>query len=413
MAIKNRGDFTMASKSVRQKTKYPNIYFNQKTKKYDVKYNFKEYDIGTGRNRYRSKWTYNLPTIAEAQAELARLRTEGKKTGDKEITLKGGFEKWKEKAIRQNYSPVTIENTENFMKIIYRFVPETTKMKNINEDVYYQFCGDIRSAGYSQETLASLNATFRKVINCVFKNRLIAENILLYTDNMKTMQKDNYRVITKREFDLFDDYLYTHSCMHHGKDSNIKYRLLYVLLYYTGLRIGEALALKYKDFEEYDYYKRGRGKRLGAAYPDDLQGGRLLSDMRVNVNKAYAGHNRISKDPKNHKKRTVPLAPAVVRLYAHIKEEHESSGGKIEDDIFTFQYAICDSTIKKVCRKIDIPPFSCHSFRHTFISNLIKRNVPLPIIEKVSGDTQATILKRYSHMFESDEVMVLLALEDL
>lgn len=398
----------MAGKSVRTKTKYPNIYFNQKTKKYDVKYNFKEYDIGSERNRYRSKWTYNLPSMAEAQAELARLRTEGKKTGDKEITLRGGFEKWKEKAIRQSYSPITIENTENFMKIIYRFVPETTKMKNIDEDVYYKFCGDIRSAGYSQETLSSLNATFRKVINCVFKNRLIAENILLYTDNMKTTQKDNYRIITKREFDLFDDYLHTHACMHQGKDSNIKYRLLYGLLYYTGLRIGEALALKYQDFEEFDYYKRDRGKRLLKSGMEDSPGG-----MRVIVDKAYAGRNKISKDPKNHKKRIIPLSPAVVRLYVSIRQEHERSGGSAGDDIFTFRYAICDSTIKKVCGKINIPPFSCHSFRHTFISNLIKRNVPLPVIEKVSGDTQATILKRYSHMFESDEVMVLLALEDL
>lgn len=45
------------------------------------------------------------------------------------------------------------------------------------------------------------------------------------------------------------------------------------------------------------------------------------------------------------------------------------------------------------------------------ISNLIRQNVPLLVIEKVSGDTQDTILRRYSHMFESDERMVLEALQ--
>jgi hypothetical protein len=44
---------------------------------------------------------------------------------------------------------------------------------------------------------------------------------------------------------------------------------------------------------------------------------------------------------------------------------------------------------------------------------LIKKNIPLTVIEKVSGDNQNTILKRYSHMFESDEVMILSALQDL
>jgi len=60
-----------------------------------------------------------------------------------------------------------------------------------------------------------------------------------------------------------------------------------------------------------------------------------------------------------------------------------------------------------------MPLYTCHEFRHTFISNLIGQGVPLPVIEKVSGDTQATILKRYSHMFESDEFMVLQALSSI
>lgn len=39
--------------------------------------------------------------------------------------------------------------------------------------------------------------------------------------------------------------------------------------------------------------------------------------------------------------------------------------------------------------------------------------MPLPVIEKVSGDIQETIFKRYSHMFEGDEKIVLRALEEL
>ena len=34
----------MADTVKRSKTKYKNIYFNENTKKYDVKFNFKEYD---------------------------------------------------------------------------------------------------------------------------------------------------------------------------------------------------------------------------------------------------------------------------------------------------------------------------------------------------------------------------------
>lgn len=44
---------------------------------------------------------------------------------------------------------------------------------------------------------------------------------------------------------------------------------------------------------------------------------------------------------------------------------------------------------------------------------MIRKGVPLPVISKVSGDTQETILKRYSHMFESDEVMILQAISNM
>lgn len=47
----------MADTVKRSKTKYKSIYFNENTKKYDVKYNYKEYDpktekIGIGQSGF-------------------------------------------------------------------------------------------------------------------------------------------------------------------------------------------------------------------------------------------------------------------------------------------------------------------------------------------------------------------------
>lgn len=89
------------------------------------------------------------------------------------------------------------------------------------------------------------------------------------------------------------------------------------------------------------------------------------------------------------------------------------NGGKMEDKIFPWTHGACDTMLKKACKACDFPAYHSHEFRHTFISNLIRGGVPLPVISKVSGDTQETILKRYSHMFESDEVMILTAMANL
>ena len=401
----------MADKG-RTKTKYKSIYYNNTTKKYDVKYNYKEYDIKSGKNRYRAKWSYNLNTLTEARAELARLQTAGVKVDDKDITLKGAYDLWEIKAIGQNFSPITIKNTSNFMTMIYQFLPASTKLKDIDEDVYYKFCANIRSQGYSEETLFSLNTTFRKVINHAFKKRLITNNFLLYTDNMKTKRKEDYRVITKEEYDLIDNYFKDNKCIRKNQNSYKKYRFMYNLLFFTGIRIGEALALTYNDFEEFSYYKKS-DEPLRISPTSESVNNKHLQGTRVIINKSYVSREKLLKDTKNYKKRTIPLSPSTERLYMRLKEEHKNNGGSLEDKIFSYDYSTYNSTIKKACEKLELEPCSCHDFRHTFISNLIKKNIPLTVIEKVSGDNQNTILQRYSHMFESDEVMILTALQDL
>lgn len=403
----------MADTVKRSKTKYKNIYFNENTKKYDVKFNFKEYDPKIERNRYRAKWVYNLNSITEAKMELAKLQAGGIVEDSKDITLKGVYELWLIKAKSQDFSPVTIKNTERNMAMIYQFLPSETKLKNIDETVYQKFCADMREHNYSEETLRLLNSTFRKMINLAYKKKLIKENFLDYADNMKTKRKEDYTVITKEEFDLLDNYFKDNEYWRLGENKYPKFRLMFNVLYYTGLRIGECLALTYNDFEEFSYYRKTEEKPIRIAPTSEATEERHLQGMRINVNKAYVSAIKLTKDPKNLKKRSIPLSPAPERLFMRIKEEHLLKDGSLDDKIFNWQYGLCDKTIKKACKDLELPLFSCHMFRHTFISNLIKSNVPLSVIEKVSGDTQEIILKRYSHMFESDEIIVLEAMKNL
>ncbi|MCI9361281.1 MAG: site-specific integrase [Hungatella sp.] len=403
----------MADTVKRSKTKYKSIYFNENTKKYDVKYNYKEYDPKTEKNRYRAKWVYNINTLTEARQELTRLQTGGVVEDSKDITLKGVYELWLIKAKSQDFSPVTINNTSRNMSMIYQFLSADTKLKNIDETVYQKFCADMREHNYSDETLRLLNSTFRKMINLAYKKKLIKENFLFYADNLKTKRKEDYTVISKEEFDKIDNYFKDNEYWRLGENKYPKFRLMFNILYYTGLRIGECLALTYNDFEEFSYYRKTDEKPIRIAPSSESVKEKYLQGMRININKAYVSAIKLTKDPKNLKKRNIPLAPAPGRLFMRIKEEHLLKDGLLDDKIFNWQYGLCDKTIKKACKDLELPLFSCHMFRHTFISNLIKSNVPLSVIEKVSGDTQEIILKRYSHMFESDEIIVLEAMRNL
>lgn len=397
----------------RRKTKYTGVYFNETTKKYDVKYNYKVYNPLTKKNDYKSKWIYNIATITEARSELSNLQANGFKSSDKDITLSGAFDLWKIKASGQDYSPVTIDNTLQHMNMIYQFLPADTKIKDISEDVYYKFCSDVRSHGYSDETIRSINATFRKLINLCYKRKLISENILNYADNIRTRSKEDYRIISKEEFDEIDNYLKNNSFYRLGVNCYPKYRLLVNILYYTGIRVGECLALTYNDFEEFDYYRKSDEKSVVISPSSQLSKEKHLRGWRLVVDKAYVSDIKLTKDTKNFKHRKIPLSPAPTRLFMRIKQEHILSGGNLDERIFSQTHGAVNMMICNVCKKLKLQEYNCHEFRHTFISNLIRKGVPLPVVEKVSGDTQETILKRYSHMFESDEMMILNVLSEL
>jgi integrase len=403
------------AKQKRTKTKHTCIYFNENTKKYDIKYNYKEYNPLKQKNDYKQKWVCGIATLTEAKAELANLQAGGVKPQDKDITLQGAFELWKIKMQANNSSPVTIKDTQQHLKMISQFIPLETRIKDITEDTYMKFCSDIREYGYSEETLFSLNATFRKLINLAYKKRLVLENVLSYSDNMKTKKKEDYRLIELEEFKKLSGYFQHNNYVRNGMDIYSKYRFLINLLYYTGIRIGECLALTYNDFEEFSYYKDDDPEkpiyRLGPSTSDTELS--HLQGTRVKITKSYVSDLKITKDPKNLKTRKVPLPSSVERLAMIAISNQKLINGSLDDKIFNFGYYTVNSVIKNACKKVDIPPCSCHDFRHTYISNLVKQNVPLSVIEKVSGDNQATILRRYSHMFEQDEVIVLRVMNNL
>ena len=402
----------MANKVKRTGTKYPNIYFNESTKKYDIKYNYKEYSPLKGKNVYKAKWIYNCATITEARAALANLQSGGYKEDDKDITLNGALELWKMQAIHKGLSSQTILNTEQQLKAISKFLPSDTKLKNITEQVYYQLTSSLKQE-YSGETVHSLDGTFRKLMHVAYKQKLITDNFLREIDRPNLITSEP-KTMKYYEFKRIDEYLGSITKKHKGYNAYPKLQFFYNTLYFTGMRIGECLAITWEDFEEYNYYpEKDRTKEnfrlIGTSATDKDH----LIGMRVNVNKAILNSGEI-KEPKNKKNRNIPIPPGLEIMYYREHNKHIANGGNDTDRVFTYSHTYSLTRLKDTCKALGLDTsYNCHTFRHTYISNLIANNIPLPIIEKVSGDTQATIFRRYSHMFEGEERLVLKAMENV
>jgi len=280
----------MAEKIKRTKTKYTGIYFNEKTKKYDIKYNYSIYNPDKQKNEYRQKWNYGIPTVKDAKSELAKLQNSITATGKKDISLEGAYQLWLARAENQNFSPKSIKNTVSHLNMLCQFIPKETKIGDITGERYEKVMNAVRKHGYSNETIRNINATFRKLIHLCYQKGVTSTNILESADNIRTKPKDDYRVIPEEDFLALQLYFKTHKFFRSGVNNYPKYRFMFFLLYYTGIRLGECLALQYDDFEFFSNFKKGEEPedKILLDFPSnsDLEREHLMG-TRVHITKTY------------------------------------------------------------------------------------------------------------------------------
>ena len=135
-------------------------------------------------------------------------------------------------------------------------------------------------------------------------------------------------------------------------------------LYYTGLRIGECLSLDTEDIHpklEYIMVKNGKGK----------------------------------------KQRKIPINNTLQKILSEYIEEFTPSQNQ---KFFTTKQsgALSITHVNMVlrnCRKSIgwKKKISCHNLRHSFASNLVKKNVNLVLIQKLLGHSSLAVTSVYTH----------------
>jgi site-specific recombinase XerD len=153
-------------------------------------------------------------------------------------------------------------------------------------------------------------------------------------------------------------------------------RLLFALLAGSGMRIGEALGLRHEDIDAAECIVRVRARR--------------------NANNARAKTGD----------RDIPVQPGLVRMFAdYLFDEY----GTLDCDYvfvnlwaepvgrpMTYQ-AVLDLVARLRARTGF--HFTPHQFRHTYATDLLRRNVPSEVVQKLLGHSSvATTIDTYSHL---------------
>ncbi len=162
-----------------------------------------------------------------------------------------------------------------------------------------------------------------------------------------------------------------------------------VLCFYTGLRIGELLALEWSDF--------------------DLRRG-TVSVRKTCRDRWEKGSFRKETDtPKTEtSERVIPIPRQIIPLLKDYKDETGGGGYFVKGRCGEVSIRSYQRTFELLLKRLNIPHRGFHAIRHTFATRALECGMDVKTLSEILGHRNPSItLKRYAHsLFEHKSAMM-------
>lgn len=310
------------------------------------------------------------------------------------ITFGEWAAKWLETYKKDHVSPKYYDSIEYHLNL--HLIPSLghIRLQNLTTDMIQNMydekynSGNVKDgSGLSPRTIKHFHSTLRMILDKAVSRNLINKNPALDCDFKYPEREIKKKHLTLEESEKVIDAI----------NPNVRSQLLVLTTLYTGLRKGEAIALKWDDVD--------------------------LEDSIIHVNHSITVYrNRDSntpnryivavKEPKTvNSKRSVPITNKLTGLLKEHKqkmiEENLKAGRSNKDYNFVFQtrngtphrQSNVTRTWKKLLEKANVEYIKFHSTRHSYATRLAEKNLHPKVTQAVMGHSRiSTTLDIYSHV---------------
>lgn len=252
-------------------------------------------------------------------------------------------------------TPATVRKWQNAM-ISARFSPQWGKPGQAEKP-------------FSQTYLKTLNNQLSAVFNFAVKYYGLPQNPVRLAGSMGKKSADAMKFWTLEEFQTFIKAFPPVSMA----------RAAFTLLFFSGMRSGELLALTPADFD--------------------------FSAGTVSINKTYVRLHGVDmiQPPKTEKsRRTIPLPPSVIDMTAQYIRAMYGIGPDMR--IFPVSKSFLNCAMARGCKKTGVKKIRVHDLRHSHASLLIEMGAsPLLVKERLGHENIETTLQTYSHLYPAKQ----------
>lgn len=374
------------------KTKLDSIYWYKVDGKKKFAYRYKYYDE-YGKRREKAKQGFDSIDAAErALIEVKANVLDGNLSFIQNDTLTTEqLNKLYSEAFRGKWKPTTERNHQYIMeKYVLPHIGHF-KIKNVNNMVIQrELFDELSNQDFKEGTLISIYRRVHAIFNFAIQNELLDRK------RFTTPKFKNVAESTKREAIALSD---VEKIL---EIARTKYKITHYTalstLFLTGMRVGELRALRWDDdidFENNVIYINKTKDRYGSRSPKTKNSYRKfpmnenIRNLLLNYKEWYDEKMKsfAFRNPEGHVFVTYAGEPLGERYLKRI--------------------------IDLICEKENIPHFTPHYLRHTFVSIQLSKNIPITTVAALVGDTPDTIYKTYAHSFKTDEIYASNIMDDI
>lgn len=291
------------------------------------------------------------------------------------MTYKNWLNEWLTHYIKPSSKQRTFEQYSKVAQIHILPYLGDIELTDLTPFVLQKLITDLMTNG-NKRTGKGLSPNFVKTILSVIQNSLKTAHLVGYLPEYSANKIKRPKIVEKQVecFSIQEQKKIEEAALSVKKD---KYRGI-ILCLYTGLRIGELLALTWNDV--------------------DFEKSILSVTKTCHDGNENGEHIRIIDTPKTeNSRRQIPLSKTLVKMLKDMKRKSKCEFviADGEKPVFIRSY---QRTFELLLKKLKLPHKGFHSLRHTFATRALECGMDVKSLSEILGHKNATItLNRYAH----------------
>ena len=222
---------------------------------------------------------------------------------------------------------------------------------------------------YSFNRLSNIRGTLSAFLNWCELRYGVPNNLRKIKKPKRRVQKTAMQFWTREEFDKFISVV-----------DDPTYRAIFNMLYFTGRRKGEVIALNI----------------------DDVKHDSIIFDKTYTRKTTDGSGYKITSTKNEKRNKTIICEPLKKVLTLYEPQSPFFFGGKKPIHENTISHAF-----ERYIAKADVKRIRIHDLRHSFVSMCIHLGASVYVVADLIGDTVEQILKTYGHLYEEDKRLII------